>query len=174
MPAQPADSIQVDCLDGSDPAWDRFVEARPDATFFHLSGWKTVIEESLGHRCHYLMARRGGEIVGVLPLTHVQGRIFGNSLISSGFGVYGGPVAATPQALVALDDAAVALARDLRVDRIEYRLREALHPDWPCNRETYVTFRKEIAREVEQNMLARSEEHTSELQSLMRISYAVF
>src|SRR3546814_15743984 len=60
----------------------------------------------------------------------------------------------TPQALVALDDAAVALARDLRVDRIEYRLREALHPDWPCNRETYVTFRKEIAREVEQNMLA--------------------
>src|SRR3546814_9441479 len=60
MPAQPADSIQVDCLDGSDPAWDRFVEARPDATFFHLSGWKTVIEESLGHRCHYLMARRGG------------------------------------------------------------------------------------------------------------------
>src|SRR3546814_19228858 len=81
------------------------------------------------------MARRGGEIVGVLPLTHVQGRIFGNSLISSGFGVYGGPVAATPQALVALDDAAVALARDLRVDRIEYRLREDLHPDWPCNRE---------------------------------------
>src|SRR3546814_2478993 len=101
------------------------------------------------------MARRGGEIVGVLPLTHVQGRIFGNSLISSGFGVYGGPVAATPQALVALDDAAVALARDLRVDRIEYRLREALHPDWPCKRETYVTFRKEIAREVEQNMMAK-------------------
>src|SRR3546814_9367921 len=102
----------------------------------------------------------------------------------------------TPQALVALDDAAVALARDLRVDRIEYRLREALHPDWPCNRETYVTFRKEIAREVEQNMLAiprkqramvrkgikenlaeeidRSEEHTSELQSLMSISYAFY
>src|SRR3546814_20117607 len=100
------------------------------------------------------MARRGGEIVGVLPLTHVQGRIFGNSLISSGFGVYGGPVAATPQPLVALDDAAVALARDLRVDRIQYRLREALHPDWPCNRETYVPFRKAIASGVEQKLLA--------------------
>src|SRR3546814_4212909 len=79
-------------------------------------------------------------------------------------------------------------------------------PDWPCNRETYVTFRREIGPDVEKAMLAiprkqramvrkgikeglageldvdvrrlyplyRSEEHTSELQSLMRISYAVF
>src|SRR3546814_8911136 len=116
------------------------------------------------------MARRGGEIVGVLPPPHVQGRIFGNSLISSGFGVYGCPVAATPQALVALDAAAVALARYLRVDRIEYRLREALNPAWPCNRETYVPFRNEIAREVEQG----SEEQTSELQSLMPTPYPVF
>src|SRR3546814_1167626 len=75
-------------------------------------------------------------------------------MISSGFGVYGGPVAATPPALVPLDDAAVALARDLRVDRIQYRLPEALHPEWPCNRETSVPFRKEIAREVAQNMLS--------------------
>lgn len=154
MSAHANESIQVDCLDGSCPAWDRFVQGRPDATFFHLSGWKTVIEESLGHRCHYLMARQGREIVGVLPLTHVQSRLFGNSLISSGFCVYGGPLAATPMALAALDDSALALARELKVNRIEYRLRQARHPDWPCNRDTYVTFRKEIARDVEQNMLA--------------------
>ncbi len=27
--------------------WDNFVQARPDATFFHQSGWKEVIEQSL-------------------------------------------------------------------------------------------------------------------------------
>jgi FemAB-related protein (PEP-CTERM system-associated) len=154
MNIQPRDSIQIDCLDDRDSAWDRFVVSRPDATFFHLSGWKTVIEESFGHKCHYLMARQGGVIVGVLPLTHVRGRFFGNSLISSGFCVYGGPLAATPSALAALYDAALALAQDLGVDRIEYRLREARHPDWPCDRKTYVTFRKEIAGDVEQNMVA--------------------
>src|SRR3546814_12323527 len=114
MPRDAADSLQVHCLlDGADPEWDRFIEGRPDATFFHLSGWKTVIEESFGHRCHYLMARQAGEVVGILPLTHVRGRIFGNSLISNGFCVYGGPLVATPAALGALDDPALELARDL-------------------------------------------------------------
>ncbi|HEY9549458.1 MAG TPA: FemAB family XrtA/PEP-CTERM system-associated protein, partial [Kiloniellaceae bacterium] len=149
-----AESLQVACLDGADPAWDRFVESRPDATFFHRSGWKTVIEESFGHKCHYLAARQGGKLVGVLPLTQVRGRLFGHSLISTAFCVYGGPLAATPAALAALDDAALALAGDLGVDRIEYRLRQPRHPDWPCNRETYVTFRREIGPDVEKAMLA--------------------
>jgi len=150
-----ADSLQVDSLlSAADPDWDRFVESRPEATFFHLSGWKAVIEESFGHRCHYLAARRGGEIVGVLPLTHVRGRIFGNSLISNGFCVYGGPLSASADALGALDGAALELARDLGVERIEYRLRAPLHPDWPCNRQTYVTFRREIDPDPEKAMLA--------------------
>lgn len=148
------DSLQVDRLDGAEPSWDRFVESRPEATFFHLSGWKTVIEESFSHRCHYLLARRGDAIEGILPLTHVQGRLFGNSLISNAFCVYGGPLAATPAALAALDQAALALAQELRVERIEYRLQAPQHGDWPCNRTTYATFRKAIGRDPEAEMLA--------------------
>ena len=30
------------------PRWDAFVRACPDATFFHLSGWQSVIEQSFG------------------------------------------------------------------------------------------------------------------------------
>ena len=29
---------------GDERRWDLFVEAAPGATFFHLSGWKEVIE----------------------------------------------------------------------------------------------------------------------------------
>lgn len=148
------DSLQVDCVDGAEAAWDRFVETRPEATFFHLYGWKAVIEESFGHRCYYLAARRAGEVVGVLPLTHVQGRLFGNCLVSNAFCVYGGPLAATAAALAALDEAALTLAKDLRVDRVEYRLRKPQHPEWPCNRATYVTFRKEIDPDPDAAMLA--------------------
>ena len=48
--------------------WDAYVNAHPDATFFHRAGWKRVIEEAFGHRTHFLLAERGGEVVGVLPL----------------------------------------------------------------------------------------------------------
>lgn len=154
MPRDSTDCLHVDCLETGDSAWDRFVEVRPEATFFHLSGWKVVIEESFDHRCYNLAARYGQEIVGILPLTHVRGRFFGNSLISNGFCVYGGGVAVTPAAQLALDDAALALARDLRVDRIEYRLRQPQHPDWFCNRTTYVTFRKAIERDPAAAMAA--------------------
>lgn len=140
--------------DAGDPEWDAFVMAQPQATFFHLSGWKAVVEESLKHACHYLIARQAGRVVGVLPLTHVRSRLFGNSLISNGFCVYGGPVAEGPAALRALDAAATELAKELRVDRIEYRLRAPLHTDWHCNRETYVTFRKAIDKDPAKLLLA--------------------
>ena len=155
MPLDAADELQVGCLRGAhDAEWDSYVRAHPLATFFHLSGWKAVVEESLNHSCHYLFARQAARIVGILPLTHVRSQLFGNGLISNGFCVYGGPVADGPAALQALDKAAIDLAHDLRVDRIEYRLRAPLHPDWPCNQATYVTFRKQIDRDPAKEMLA--------------------
>ncbi len=41
-----------------EPRWDQFVERCPEATFFHKSGWKRVIETSFGHCTHYLLAER--------------------------------------------------------------------------------------------------------------------
>ncbi len=32
---------------GEEIAWDRFVTTQPQGSFFHLAGWKRVIEESL-------------------------------------------------------------------------------------------------------------------------------
>ena len=155
MPLDAADGLQVGSLqDANDKEWDDFVRAHPLATFFHLSGWKAVVEESLNHSCHYLVARQAAQIVGILPLTHVRSRLFGNSLVSNGFCVYGGPIADSSAALQALDRAAIDLAGDLGVDRIEYRLRNPLHPNWHCNRTTYVTFRKPIDRDPAKEMLA--------------------
>jgi FemAB-related protein (PEP-CTERM system-associated) len=155
MPRHGANEIQVGCLqDANDPGWDSFVKMQPHATFFHLSGWKAVVEESLNHVCYYLVARQAAKIVGVLPLTHVRSRLFGSSLISNGFCVYGGPIVEAPAALEELDAAAIELANDLRVERIEYRLRRPLHPNWHCNRETYVTFRKQIDGDPMKELLA--------------------
>jgi FemAB-related protein (PEP-CTERM system-associated) len=140
--------------DGDAVAWDAFVMGQPDATFFHRFGWQRVIERAFRHRTHFLLAEREGRIEGVLPLTEVKSRLFGHSLVSTPFCVYGGISAANPEARAQLDSHAQALAEDLGVGHLEYRDRDApAHEDWPGT-DLYVSFRKVLDPEVEKNMLA--------------------
>ncbi|WP_298158820.1 FemAB family XrtA/PEP-CTERM system-associated protein [Ferrovum sp.] len=132
-------------------AWDAFVSACPQATFFHRSGWKKIIEETFGHRTHFLLAENAQGIQGVLPLAEIRHFYFGHSLSSLPFCVYGGIAALSPEATRQLDQAAQDLAGTLKVDHLEYRQRDSLHPDWP-RKELYVTFRREIDPDPEQNM----------------------
>jgi FemAB-related protein (PEP-CTERM system-associated) len=130
--------------DGAVAAWDRFVDAAPEATFFHRAGWKAVIERSFGHDCHFLQAKRDGRITGVLPLVHLSSRLFGQALVSTAYGVYGGPVASDEASLQALNGAAARLAGKLRVDYLEYRLRAPSPLPWARNSGLYATFRKRL------------------------------
>lgn len=133
--------------------WDAYVITHPDATFFHRAGWKRVIEAAFGHRTHFLLAERMGDIVGVLPLAEIRSRLFGHSLAALPFCAYGGIVADDDAAQCALDSAAQALAVKLGVGALEYRNRTAQHADWPT-KDLYVTFKKAIEPEVEANMNA--------------------
>jgi FemAB-related protein (PEP-CTERM system-associated) len=136
-----------------DGAWDQFVRAHPQGTFFHLSAWAEVIERSFGHRGHYLLAQRGGAIEGVLPLVHQKSLLFGNALMSIPFGVYGGAIATNAETERALIDAATALARELGVDYLELRNRDPVDLGWPT-RDLYVTFRKQLLPTEQANFLA--------------------
>ena len=133
--------------------WDEFVFACPEATFFHRAGWKTIMEAAFGHRTHFLFAESNGKIEGVLPLAEVKSWVFGHSLCSLPFCVYGGIAAISDAARIALDQAAQQLAKKLNVDHLEYRSIAATHPSWG-HKDLYVTFRKEIGSDHEQNMLA--------------------
>lgn len=148
-------ALTVKSLDrGSIPRWEAFVDACPEASFFHRAGWQKVIESSFAHRCHYLYAEAGGTIRGVLPLVHLNSRLFGNALISNAFCVYGGAAASDARTRCALDAAALELARSLGVDHLEYRLLSPTHRDWACNSDLYVTFRKELDADPEKNIAA--------------------
>src|SRR3546814_6979123 len=54
------------------------------------------------------------------------------------------------------------------------RARQGPHPDWTCDRGSGSGDHRTAPRAHDPRQWRRSEEHTSELQSLMRISYAVF
>ncbi len=114
--------MQIELATLSDrDAWDGYVDAHPDATFFHRFAWRGVQAEALGYEPVYLMARVDGALQGVLPLACVRSRLFGTSVVSLPFCAYGGPIASSEQALAALDERAVALARELGAKFVEYR-----------------------------------------------------
>jgi len=134
-------------------AWDDFVHAQPDGTFFHLSAWRRLVCDVFGHSAHYLASYEQGQLTGVLPLVHQRSLLFGNSLISTPFCVYGGIVAATAAAQAALERSAIELAARLRVDYLEMRNRRLTQDAWPT-KDLYVTFRRELSADHDENMKA--------------------
>jgi FemAB-related protein (PEP-CTERM system-associated) len=140
--------------------WDAFVRTCPEATFFHLSGWQSVIEQSFGIKTWFYYVQQDGQIQGVLPLAEIKSRLFGHSLGAMPFCVYGGPAAFSGAGGAAvramLDQAAHELAQQLGVGHLEYRGMQRFHPDdasWHT-KELYVTFRKEISADDEENLNA--------------------
>ena len=133
--------------------WDAYVNQHSSGTFFHLSGWKTVIEQAYGHDTFYLMARSGERISGVLPLGHVNSHLFGNALISNPFCVYGGAIADNDSIRLQLENAAEEESLKRQVDYLELRNTIKTRDDWPV-KELYVSFRKEIDPDPEINLRA--------------------
>jgi FemAB-related protein (PEP-CTERM system-associated) len=136
--------------------WDAFVRSCPDATFFHLSGWQKVIEESFGIKTWFYYVQQDGQIQGVLPLAEIKSRLFGHSLGAMPFCVYGGVAATDDGARAMLDQAAHELAQKLGVGHLEYRGMQRAHPTDPAwhTKELYVTFRKPISADDEENLNA--------------------
>jgi FemAB-related protein (PEP-CTERM system-associated) len=139
-------------------AWDRFVEAMPSGTFFHRAGWAKVIETAFGHATHYSFTERDGAITGVLPLARVKTRLFGDTLISSPFCVYGGPLAEDAESEAALVAHAESLLRRTGASALEFRHQvaapETAAEGWTERADLYVTFRKPIEGDHERNMKA--------------------
>ena len=129
-------------------AWDAFVLAHAAGTFCHRAGWKSVIERGVGQKCPYLLAEREGQVVGVLPLTARRSWLFGNALISTMFGVYGGPLADDADVLAALESAAWGIANSEDLGQLKFRTVKAQHHSesgWVADTARAATFIKPLA-----------------------------
>ena len=119
--------------------WDGYVQKHPDASLFHLYGWRKVIHETYGHATYYLMLMACNETVdgtsgrvpigrysaesvqGVLPLVHFKNAIFGNSLVSMPFLDGGGILASDKAAADILLSEVIQLGYKIGASRIELR-----------------------------------------------------
>jgi len=113
--------MNVSILEYPDSECDNFVRGMPGAKLCHMPAWANMLERIFGQREFYLVAHDGGEICGVLPLTQVRSRLFGNRMISQAFSSYGGPLANTTATLDILYRRTIELATKYGCESIEFR-----------------------------------------------------
>lgn len=133
--------------------WDAFVRTSTEGTPFHLIAWKRAVQETFEFPAHYLIARQGLRIEGVLPLFEVRGFTGGKALISVPYAVYGGICATSAAARWALAGAAEALGRSRRAEYIELRQRREQGLGLPT-KTLYVSFARSISKRDEENAQA--------------------
>lgn len=114
------------------PQWDEYVAGAPDAATYHGYGWRHVIREAFGRETHYLAAREGGRVCGVLPLARLRSRLFGDFLVSLPYFNYGGVIAESHDIELELLETACELGRKLGVSHIEFRHRSQRFADRPA------------------------------------------
>lgn len=130
--------------DPRDPRWDAYVRAHARGSFFHLLGWRRVIERAFPHRPHYLYVERDDRVVGLLPLFEVGGAPFTRALVSVPVGVGGGVLADEDESARMLKDGARVIAERERLAYVEYKSEHALFPELSTKRDLYFTFRQQI------------------------------
>src|SRR6185295_13216297 len=113
----------IRCNESWDAAWNAFVQTSPQASFYHRAEWRTVTEQSFGHRTAYLAAAEGSQIHGVFPIVRLKSALFGTIGCSMPFVNYGGPAADTPEIERLLLEAAGGVADEWGVDYLEIRSR---------------------------------------------------
>ncbi|MFK8030975.1 MAG: FemAB family XrtA/PEP-CTERM system-associated protein [Gammaproteobacteria bacterium] len=145
-------SIEVKRLTATEfDRWNACVAASDDATFFHKAEWYDVIVRAFRHTPYYLYTERNGAVSAILPLFHTKSMLFGNSLASVPFCVYGGAVGEHAEDRQALIEEACRIAAELKVDFLELRNRSEKEPGWP-GKDLYVTFRREIDPDPDENL----------------------
>ncbi|MBK8977551.1 MAG: FemAB family PEP-CTERM system-associated protein [Planctomycetes bacterium] len=130
-------------LPGEDARWDSYVRESAQGSFFHLTGWRRVVEETFGHEAHYLVCEADRAWQGVLPLFWVKSPFIGRQLISLPYAVYGGVLADDEVSQQLLLDAASDYGRRVKAGYLELR-HFSERPGERLGYDLYVTFRKEL------------------------------
>lgn len=133
--------------------WDTYVRAHSAASPYHLFVWRRLLEQTFGHRAHFLIAESEGRVHGVLPLAEVRSRLFGHGLVSLPFCPYAGPLADEAATQSLLTAAAEERASECGAAHLEFRGFESRGTGWQTQ-DLYVTFRRGIVADHDINMKA--------------------
>jgi FemAB-related protein (PEP-CTERM system-associated) len=74
--------IITEMQDSDRSAWDAFVAKSECSLPNQLSGWRDIMAGTYGFETHYLLAREGQQVVGILPLLIVRSALVGSRALS--------------------------------------------------------------------------------------------
>lgn len=124
-------------------AWSDYIAVHASATVFHRLAWSRAVEEAYGHRAVHLTAWSGGRLVGLLPLFLVRSLFVGRVLVSVPYATYGGILADSQVAALAIIEHAQELCRELDAEYLELRNRDSSGLELPEFGQ-YDTFRRAL------------------------------
>jgi len=125
--------------------WDAYLSRRGGDSLWHRSTWDRVFAV-YGLPVIRLAARRDGQIVGVLPLVLQRSRLFGSHLVSLPWFDAAGIVADDGAAQSALVEAALKLAGENGLDRLNLRQADAIE-GWEVERDDKVVMRLKLEKD---------------------------
>jgi FemAB-related protein (PEP-CTERM system-associated) len=127
-PARAPVVVRPACDPASIAAWARYVARAADASLFHQPDWCAAVKRVFGHRPLHLLALRGDQTVGVLPLMEVNSLVAGRMHISVPYGTYGGLLADDEEVVQALAAEATRVADERRARVLDLRSATARVP----------------------------------------------
>lgn len=143
---------------------DAWLDAAEGSTPFHRPAWIGAVARGCRQSALMPLARRGGALVGVLPLNRIASHLFGRALVSSGFAVGGGILADDAEAAEALAEEGWRLAVAHRCPTAELRggrLPEGA--EWVRKSDAYLDFAKPLEADDEAQLLAVPRKHRAEV-----------
>ncbi|MEZ5682314.1 MAG: FemAB family PEP-CTERM system-associated protein [Erythrobacter sp.] len=156
MTAPMAHSTTIRIADLRDTAEVARIEAfiaAAGGTVFHRPLWLQAIERGTGNAAHGLVLERDNLLAGWLPLSAITSPVFGNALVSSGFGVGGGALALQDNDAARLCHAAEELASRMAIESVE--LRGGCAPgNWQRIEGRHASFAADLAADDEAQLLA--------------------
>lgn len=171
----PLSAESVSLVDLRDPGEIARIEcfvSEIGGTVFHRPLWLHAVEKSTGQRATGLVAEKGGNLTGWLPLSAVHSPIFGRAMVSSGFAVGGGPLAAREKTSEKLCRAAEELAIRNSCPTIELRGGHA-PGHWQHCDDSHAGFVTELAEDDEQQLLAVPRKQRAEVRKSLQIDLAI-
>jgi len=162
----------VDLRDPSEIARIEGYVAEMGGSIFQRPAWLKAVETGTGQKAIGLAAQQGGMITGWLPLNDVHSPIFGRALVSSGFAVDGGPLAASETTVRRLCRAAAELA--LRQSATTIELRGGKAPDdWHQSTNSHCGFVGDLAEDDEAQLLTIPRKQRAEVRKSLKLDIEV-
>ncbi|TCJ37444.1 FemAB family XrtA/PEP-CTERM system-associated protein [Parafrankia sp. BMG5.11] len=150
---------------------ERFVVER-EGTPFHRPAWLRAVERGTGQRALGLIAERGGNLTGWLPVTEVRSPLFPPTLVSSAFAVGGGAVADSEATVQQLTKAAIELAQRLSCSSVELRCAD-IEEGWRQVTGKHANFAAPLAESDDAQLLAIPRKQRAEVRKGLQQPFAV-